>query len=198
MKRRKRKQARRNYKAEYRRRIKRGLSQGLSRSQARGHPKAKESHLVARHAMTLAEHKLQIGLRSLREGKSATATARSLGLSPERFRRQLAVSDVVEKRGGKWYLREDAPREMLLLSNGQQIRITVPDLATAAQIGRFWNAVKQLLWNNEPEYLEPFAGKTVTDSAGQTHPFETDPNTIYRLSHTGSETFEQVYRIVVT
>ncbi len=198
MKRRNRKQGGRNYKAEYRRRIKRGLSQGLSRSQARGHPKAKESHLVARHAMTLAEHKLQIGLRSLREGKSAAATARSLGLSPERFRRQLAVSGVTVRHGRRWQVREDAPREMSLLSKGQQIRITVPDLATAGAIGRYWNAVKQLLWNNEPNYLESFEGKTVTDSAGQIHPFETDPNTIYQLSHTGAETFEQVYRIVVT
>jgi hypothetical protein len=197
MKRRKRKQGLRNYKTEYRRRIKRGLSQGLSRSQARGHPKAKESHLAARHAMALAEHKLQIGLRSLREGKSAATTARSLGLSPERFRRQLAASGVAVRHGRRWQVREDAPREMLLLSNGQQIRITVPDLATAGAIGRYWNAVKQLLRNNEPEYLEPFAGKTVTDSAGQTHPFETDPNTIYQLSHTEA-TFEQVYRIVVT
>ena len=65
MKRRNRKQGGRNYKAEYRRRIKRGLSQGLSRSQARGHPKAKEFHLVANHAMTLADHQFQIALRNL-------------------------------------------------------------------------------------------------------------------------------------
>jgi AraC-like DNA-binding protein len=198
MKRRNGKEGRRNYKAEYRRRIKRGLLQGLSRSQARGHPKAKESHLIAGRAMTLAEHKFQIALRNLREGKSAAATARSLGLSPERFRRQLAVSGVTVRHGRRWQVREDAPREMPLLSNGRQIRITVPDLATAGEIGRYWNAVKQLRWNNEPNYLEPFVGRSVTDGAGKAHSFETDPNTIYELSYTGSETFEQVYRIVVT
>jgi len=198
MKRRSGKQRKRNYRAEYRRRIKRGLARGLSRSQARGHPKAKESHSIGRRAMTLAEHQFQIALRNLREGKSAAATARSLGLSPERFRRQLATSGVAVRRGRKWHVREDAAREMSLLSNGQQIRVIVPDLATAGRIGRYWNAVKQLLWNNEPDYLEPFVGKSVTDIHGKPHPFETDPNTIYRLSHTGAETFEQVYRIVVT
>jgi hypothetical protein len=198
MKRRKRGQRRRNYKAEYRRRIKRGLVHGLSRSQARGHPKAKEFHLVANHAKALADHQFQIALRKLRDGKSAAATARSLGLSPERFRRQLAVSGIAVKHGRKWQVSEDAPREMLLFSNGQKIKITVPDFATAGTVGRYLNAVWQLLWNNEPNYLEPFVGEAVTDSAGQVHPFETDPNTIYELSHTGAETFEQVYRIVVT
>jgi hypothetical protein len=138
MKRRRRKQQRRNYKSEYRRRVKRGLSQGLRRSQARGHPKAKESHLVASHAKALADHQFQTALRNLREGKSAAATARSLGLSRERFRRQLAVSGVTVRHGRRWQFREDAPREMPLLSNGRQIRITVPDLATAGAIGRYW------------------------------------------------------------
>lgn len=193
-----RKGRKRNYKSEYLRRINLGLLQGRSRSQARGHPKAKETHAIARRAMELEEHQLQVGLRRLRDGKSLTETARELGISPERFRRQLNASGVAVKRGSTWQVREDAPRQMPLYSNGRQIVITVPDLDTAGMVGSYWNAVKQLLWNNEPDYLEPFAGKSVIDTAGKAHPFETDPNTLYRLSLTGTETFEQVYRIVVT
>jgi len=36
-----------------------------------------------------------------------------------------------------------------------------------------------------------------TDIKGDQHPFETSPNTLYRLSVSGTDSFEQVYRIII-
>jgi hypothetical protein len=53
------------------------------------------------------------------------------------------------------------------------------------------------LTTNDKSHLKPYAKKYVTDTDGKTHLLETRPNVLYRLSHTGGRSFEQVYRIVV-
>jgi hypothetical protein len=57
-------------------------------------------------------------------------------------------------------------------------------------VGRFVNS-------NNHELVKSFIGKSVVDAAGTPHPFETHPNTLYRLTTAGEGTFEQVYRLVV-
>jgi len=51
--------------------------------------------------------------------------------------------------------------------------------------------------SNDAAHLKPFISKSATDIKGNKHIFETNPNTLYRLSASGTESFEQVYRIII-
>ena len=98
----------------------------------------------------------------------------------------------------RWNWQPSGRRDRLSsCSAGQALTITVPNLKTAAKLGRYLSAVRQFLATNDPGHLAPHIGESVTDTAGKTFPFETNPNVLYRLSVTGTETFEQVYRIAV-
>ncbi|MBU6418254.1 MAG: hypothetical protein KGQ79_00825 [Proteobacteria bacterium] len=196
----------RDYKAEYARRISRGQAQGLSRSQARGHPRAleptKRSISKATKPAQAAkppkfDRRLEEGFRALRDGQTLTASAKSVRVSPERLRRYVAETGMAERKGSRWIIGPDIrPRIMQMFSNGEIQHVTVaPD--EARLIGAYHSAVGRFLNTNDPAFLDIFDGQSVTDIKGKSHPFETDPNALYRLSETGSDSFEDVYRIVV-
>ncbi len=185
----------RDYRAEYARRIERGLAKGLSRSQARGHPKAKEKNV--RKPLPIGDAALQISLKELRAGKTLTEAARLIHVSPERLRNQAKAQGAIRRKGRRWVVRDSLPRRMLIYTGGAAIPITVGKMRQASSIGRYMAAVNKFLRTNDPASLKPFIGKSVTDIAGKKHPFETNPNTLYRISASGTESFEQVYRIVI-
>ena len=185
----------RDYRAEYQRRVERGLAKGLSRSQARGHPKAKEKNV--RKPRPINDDVLQMGVKLLRSGQTLTEAARIIRVSPERLRNQARARGIIKKQGRQWIVRNDLPRQMLIYSNGQAFSIVVGKLRYASAIGRYMAAVKRFLISNEPGHLQPFIGKSVIDRGGTTFGFETNPNALYRLSVSGTESFEQVYRIVI-
>jgi hypothetical protein len=58
-------------------------------------------------------------------------------------------------------------------------------------------AVGNFRATNDRDFIKPFVGQSVSDISGRRHPFETNPNILYRLASVGGETFEQVYRVVV-
>ena len=188
----------RNYKAEYARRVANAQKRGLSRSQARGHPKPAESSVrTGRSGRPLDDARLQLGLKVLRLEKSLSAAAREARISPERLRRYAIKRKLIEKKGRRWSVRHDLPRQMLLYSRGQAISIIVGDFASASRIGRFMAAVRNFLTSNNPTELVEFVGESVRDVSGATHDFETRPNALYRITSSSDQTFEQIYRIVV-
>ena len=185
----------RDYRAEYKRRIERGLAKGLSRSQARGHPKASEKSVRA--PRPIPDKQLQIGLKALRKGGSLAEVAKQIRVSPERFRNQAKALGALRKQRGRWTVKKSLPREMLIYTDGHELRITVALTREASKLGRYMSAVGRFLNTNDPDYLQPFIGKAVKDRSDNKYDLETDPNALYRLAATGSETFEQIYRIVV-
>lgn len=185
----------RDYRAEYQRRVARGLAKGLSRSQARGHPKAREKNI--RKPRLISDNAFQISLKALREGKTLREAAASIRVSPERLRNQAKQLGIIKRQRGKWVVRKNLPREMLIYSSGEASRITVGTFPNASKIGRYMAAVQKFLRSNDPAHLKPFIGKSVSDIKGNKHIFETNPNTLYRLSASGAESFEQVYRIII-
>jgi hypothetical protein len=191
------KKRKRNYRAEYRRRMARGKVKGLSPSQARGHAKGSEKPNSAARFRPLEDKRFQRGLRLLREDKNLAEIAKELGTSRERLVRQIEVTNAARKRGLKWIVRDDLPRQMLLYSGGKEITITVANRRIASIIGLYMSQVGQFVRTNDPSWLSLFEGRSVTDINGVKHPFEVDPNQLYELTTTGTESFESIYRIVV-
>lgn len=187
----------RDYQAEYARRIVAGLKKGLTRAQARGHPGPSQGLASGSRRLVSYSRQLEAGFQAMREGKPLTTAAREIHVSPERLRRYVNDQGIGERRGRRWVaLNDRRPRRMLLYSNGEARAVTVGRPA-ASDIGIYMSAVGRFLETNDRSHIRAFEGRDVTDVRGVAHPFETDPNTLYRLAHAGDETFEQVYRIVL-
>jgi hypothetical protein len=187
----------RSYRREYRLRIKRGIAKGLSRTQARGHSRANEKPSSIKRLRPLGDRRFQRGLRLLRKNKSLGEIAKELGTSRERLTRQLKTTKAVRKRGRRWFVRDDLPRRMLIFADGIAFIIIVGNLRAASAVALFMGAVGRFLRSNDPAELASFVGKSVRDISGKVHHFETDPEKLYELAHTGSESFEDVYRYVL-
>jgi hypothetical protein len=188
----------RDYAAEYQRRVAGALARGLSRSQARGHPKASEALASAKRApKPIPDDQLQRALRVLRQERKFSAAAKSINVSPERLRRFAKGKDVIRKKGRSWFVNPKLPRRMLIYSRRKPVRIVVGNQSSASLVGRYMSVVGKFLTQPEIESLQPFVGKSVTDISGKKHPFETDPNWLYRLGSSGDESFEAVYRIII-
>ena len=188
----------RDYHGEYERRVARGVARGLSRSQARGHPAIGQTYVSGRVETPRYDPILEEGLREIREGSTLQRAARRIGVSRDRLRRYLAQTGVGVQDRGRWRIVEDRrPRRLPMYSNGRAIDVTVPGYAESVLVGRYMSATGQFQVTNDPLVLAPYRGSGVRDIQGRYHPFETEPNTLYRLMAAGPEPFEIVYRIVV-
>jgi hypothetical protein len=187
----------RDYAAEYAQRIARGQAKGLTRSQARGHPRSGESSVSNRKTFkAIDDDRLQRALRVLRQEKSLAAAAKAARVSPERLRHLAKSKGAITKKGRRWIIDPNLPRRMPMFSRRRAIEVVVSG-DDASKVGAYMDVVGKFLATNNRDLLKPFVGQSVTDKAAQSHPFETNPNTLYRLAAAGEATFEQVYRIVV-
>jgi hypothetical protein len=181
--------SKRNYAAEYRRRIERGLSKGLNRSQARGHRPV--------GIATVSDDRLELALRQLRKTGTIKDAVREARVSAERFRRFLRDQGLAEHQGRGWAFKDDRPREFTTITTRGEKTLTVIGFDAASLIGRYNAAVRIFLETNDAGKLAPFVGVSFSDARGRRHVFETDPNTLYRVAGTGSDAFNQIYRIIV-
>ena len=144
----------------------------------------------------ISASRLERALRVLFHTNEITEAARAIRVSPERLKDAAKQKSAIVFRNGRWKLAARLPRQMPIFSGGRQISISVRS-KSASQIGRYMSAVGKFLTTNDPAPLATFQGLKVKDAAGILHPFETRPNTLYRLSSAGGEPFEEVYRIVI-
>ena len=85
---------------------------------------------------------------------------------------------------------------MTVLSAGRAQNLILKDFENASLNGRHLAAVGQFLVSNDPQLLTPFERQSVIDASDVPHIFETDPNILYRIAQSGSEVYEQVYRLI--
>ncbi len=188
----------RDYRAEYARRIEKALAKGFTRSQARGHAKASEAPISTRRSpKPLEEARLQRALKELREKKSLSGAAKAARVSPERLRAAALSKGAIEKRGRRWTVKPELPRQVLIYSEGRERIITVDNFAEARIAGQYIDAIGRFLTSADPKFLKPFEGTSVKDRADRVYPLETNPNALFRLRKLTRTSFEEVYRIVV-
>ena len=109
----------------------------------------------------------------------------------------LRDNSLAERRGKRWQITDNRHRQMTVITDGEERQITLRDAEQASLNGEHLNAVKAFLRTNDIDLLHPFEGQTVIDAKGNAHLLETNPNTLYRLSHAGGEVFHEVYRLIL-
>jgi hypothetical protein len=188
----------RDYKAEYARRIASAAKRGLSRSQGRGH--ARHHEAPARPTagqVVVADDRLEQALRALRQTGNRAAAAKSVGVAPERLRRFLRENVQIEGRGRTLKISDTRIREMPVISGGKVALMRLRGFDQSSLNGAYLNAVKEFLETNDIDVLAPFAGRSVIDARGVSHPLEIRPNTLRRLAHAGDELFHEIYRLIL-
>src|SRR5579872_3540344 len=152
--------------------------------------------VLERRRPGISAARLERGLGVLSDTKDIKVAARSIRVSPERFKQAAKRKAAIRKLADRWSVVKRLPRHMPIFSAGRQIAIKVRG-KSASLIGRYMSAVGQFLKTNDPKFLAEFKGRSVKDVRGKVHQFETDPNVLYRLSSAGGEPFEEIYRIVL-
>jgi hypothetical protein len=178
----------RDYRAEYAQRKGRWLALGEGMARARGHA----APIPAYHP------RLEEGLRRMRRGATLRDASRSIGVSPERLRRYLAGTGVVERQGRRLAVVDDRrSRAVVIYSGGTSRNIEVSGFEAASLVGRYMASVERFLATNDAGFLDAFRGISVTDRRGREYKLETNPRTLYRLTSAISTPFDEIYRIVV-
>ncbi|MBY0612137.1 MAG: hypothetical protein K2P80_08125 [Beijerinckiaceae bacterium] len=127
---------------------------------------------------------------------SQSAAAKEAGVSTERFRRFIREHDLAKRQGRTWIYSDHRVRLMPAITTEGALLLKVAGFEAASLIGKHDAAVKAFLDTQDVSLLDPFKGVSVKDTAGRTHLLETRPNALYRLAASGSEVFEQIYKIV--
>jgi hypothetical protein len=176
----------------------RGFTRQTHPKRARAEPNARERTTTARTKQfrRIGDRRFQYALKSLRTGKSARDAAKSIGVSEQRLTRQLRLTKTARKKGKRWVVRGNLPREWKIYSRGRAIEIVVQNEKASKAIGSYLNHLQHYLETNDPTHLNRFRDKYVKDLEGKQHPFETDENTLHELIHM-AEPYEQLYRIVI-
>ena len=127
-------------------------------------------------------------------GGALTSVSKEQRVSPERLRRAIAEKGEYVRQGRRYRFIPRVRNDLPLYSEGESIRVLVDD-DHARLLGEFMAGVRKFLRTNKIEHLAPFVVGGVTDINGQFHPFETDPEELYRLDAKGRAVFHQIYQL---
>ena len=187
--------AKRDYAAEYRRRIQKAMKRGLSRTQARGHPRKREKPLSSRIKSPLKDDRMARAVALLHRGSSLSKSASEAGVSPERLRKFVRDHKIAARRRGRWKVNlKKLNWEVVLYTRGREELVILNDPDAVSLAMSFMSRVGQFERTGDASILAEYRGKSVTDVNGVAHPFETNPNRLYRISHARTERPDKYYR----
>ena len=186
----------RNYKLEYERRIARGKALGLSKAQARGHPRKGEPLASSPQAKPKLDGKIRAALKDMHGGRSMTAAAKDVCMSPRRLSAFIKAHKVARFKSGRWIMTDRLLRQVQVIENGSAKTIVVGSFAEASLVGKHHNAVGLFVRTGDLEVLAPFKGKAVNDHKGRPHELETDPNALFRYAAKDEPQFHEIYQII--
>lgn len=133
-------------------------------------------------------------LSKVRHGESLTRASKELKISPKAV---IKNTNAFRKIRGKWIPKkfDKISRLMSIYENGKQEWIEINDSRTASKIGKYNNAVKEFLITGNEDVFKDFT-KTIRDSQGNIHYFETNPKNLLLISETIEEPeFYEIYKI---
>jgi len=185
----------RNYAEEYQRRLERAKKRGLSRAQARGHPRKREKPISNRAKSPFKDDRMAQAVANLHRGKSLTKSASEAGVSTERLRKFIRDSKIATRRKGRWKVNvKKLNWEVTLFTRGrvEVVQLNNPDDVSRAM--SFMASTRYFKKSQDILALERHRGESVRDVHGKVHPFETNPNTVYRLASSIPERPDKYYR----
>jgi hypothetical protein len=165
--------------------------------------KAAVAHLSRRNTQprTLEEaHEREVSLGVLadmrRERLALTKAARARGIDPSIAKRYVG-SALRRTASGRYEATpfDRLPREVSVLTPQGPVWVTVRDSRTASRIGEHRAKAKEWRRTRDPVVLKPFEGCSFR-SAGVTHRFVTDPDTLIQLDDADLLALESLYRSV--
>ena len=185
----------RDYAKEYQRRLERAKKRGLSRSQARGHPRKREKPISGKAKSPLKDDRIAQAVARLHRGSSLSQSAADSGVSAERLRKFVRDNRIATRRRGKWRVNiKKINWEVLLYTRGRAELIKFSDPEQVSQAMSFMASVRHFKDSQDKSTLDVYRGESVRDMHGKDHPFETNPNTLYRLASSTSERPDKFYR----
>jgi hypothetical protein len=185
----------RNYAAEYQRRLERAKKRGLSKSQARGHPRKREKSISTRVKSPLKDDRLAQAVAYLHRGVSLSQSAADAGVSPERLRKFIRDSHIATRRRGKWKVNiKKINWEVLLYTRGRAELLQLNNPEEVSRAMSFMASARHFKDSQDKSSLEIYRGQGVQDMRGKSHPFETNPNTLYRLASSVPDRPDKFYR----
>jgi hypothetical protein len=162
-----------------------------------GHPKIKETLATGKRRTKINISRIQIALHELKHGSSLSAAAKSSGLPQERLRQYIGEHNLAYRKGRRWRIRANLPRQMRIFTNHRVKDIIITSAKTASLVAHYNNDLKKFRLTNKIEHLEKYKGVSVTDGTGETYPLETDPNNIRELLFAENPSPEQIYKFVL-
>jgi hypothetical protein len=176
----------RNHEHEYRRRKARGKRLGLSLSASRGHARAGERQRPT-GISTNPHGPEESGLKMMKRGASLKEAAHANHISQERLRRYLHESTQATRAGKAWKIVDLRRFHLPIYSRGQIVEVWL-SADEASKAGEYLSAVGRFLPTGDASSLKAFVGDGVLDISGAFHPFESGPNTLYRLDSKEGQT----------
>jgi hypothetical protein len=131
----------------------------------------------------------------MNRGRSLTATARALRLSPKDLQRLLRQRGVLRRKGKRSVTKDNRLRRVPVMTDGRIRKLIVRGYDQARVAGAHSHAAKEFVRTNDIELLKPFMDRTVRAVNGRQYVLETDPNALHRLAAMDSPPFHEIYEI---
>lgn len=131
----------------------------------------------------------------MNRGRSLSAAARSLHLSPKNLKKAIKQRRLAKRLGRRWVTEDNRPRRVPVMTGGRFRVLTVRGYKQARLVGEHHHAVGEFVRTNAVELLRPFKGRAVQTVRGRKYSLETNPNALHRIAAMDSPPFHEIYEI---